>query len=261
MRSRLGVGFVVVVWGLVGAASAGAANTYTLCSTGSGKAVVAPGAGGKCSASQKPLVLASSAALGSLQTELSSLKARLVSLTSLLSGVSRSGHTLTFRGMNVHLESGSGSTAGAVNGLGNLIIGYNENPGTQTGSNNLVVGNGQSFTSYGGIVTGQDNTISAPFASVTGGQFNLASDPSASIAGGCDNLAGTGTVPTNTCNSTGIEAILGGAGNHASGKASSVSGGGSNTSLGLGTSILGGQSETLSSPNYESQAGTTTFGP
>ena len=183
MRSRLGVGFVVVVWGLVGAASASAANTYTLCSTGSGKAVVAPGAGGKCSASQKPLVLASSAALGSLQTELSSLKARLVSLTSLLSGVSRSGHTLTFRGMNVHLESGSGSTAGAVNGLGNLIIGYNENPGTQTGSNNLVVGNGQSFTSYGGIVTGQDNAISAPFASVTGGEFNLASDrPRASPA-------------------------------------------------------------------------------
>ena len=37
---------------------------------------------------------------------------------------------------------------------GNLIIGYNESPGTQTGSRNLVIGQGQSFTSYGGSSPG-----------------------------------------------------------------------------------------------------------
>ena len=36
------------------------------------------------------------------------------------------------------IENGAGTTYGASNGQGNLIIGYNTNPGTQTGSHNLV---------------------------------------------------------------------------------------------------------------------------
>lgn len=42
--------------------------------------------------------------------------------------------TVEFSSVNVQVVSGSGATNGAVNGEGNLIVGYNEKPGTQTGS-------------------------------------------------------------------------------------------------------------------------------
>src|SRR5262245_38588527 len=40
--------------------------------------------------------------------------------------MSKTDNDVYFTGCNVHIVSGSGSTEGAVNGLGNLIIGYNE---------------------------------------------------------------------------------------------------------------------------------------
>jgi len=49
--------------------------------------------------------------------------------------------------------SGSGATEGMINGLGNLIVGYNEDVGsnaTRTGSHNLVVGIEHSYSSYAG---------------------------------------------------------------------------------------------------------------
>ena len=64
--------------------------------------------------------------------------------------------TLRFTGVNVQVVDGSGNTAGAINGLGNLIVGYNENSSaTRTGSHNLVVGMNNSYTSYGGFVGGR----------------------------------------------------------------------------------------------------------
>ena len=51
-------------------------------------------------------------------------------------------------GVNVHVRDGSGGTDGAVNGLGNLIVGYNEDSGdTRSGSHNLVVGQGRGSSS------------------------------------------------------------------------------------------------------------------
>ncbi|MCP4155412.1 MAG: hypothetical protein GY757_47240, partial [bacterium] len=47
-------------------------------------------------------------------------------LDEVFSGVSRSGDTIVFSGVNVRIENGTGSTGGEVNGLGNLFIGYNE---------------------------------------------------------------------------------------------------------------------------------------
>jgi hypothetical protein len=172
----------------------------------------------------------------SLQSQVTTLTSEVSALQSTLAGVTRSGNTLLLSGLNMQLESGVGSTTGSPNGLGNLIIGYNESPGTQTGSGNLLLGTGQSFTSYGGIVAGNANTISGPFASVTGGSkntargvyssisggdANLASDPYATIAGGCANLAGAGTQPSDGSEkcpfSAGAEAMLGGDSNHALG--------------------------------------------
>ena len=64
--------------------------------------------------------------------------------------------TLQISGANLQVVSGAGMTAGTVNGLGNVFIGYDEysDASAQTGSNNLVLGVGQSFSSYGGLVGG-----------------------------------------------------------------------------------------------------------
>ena len=136
-------------------------------------------------------------------------------------------------GTNLHVRDGSGGTGGAVNGLGNLIVGYNELRGNgndnRTGSHNLIVGVQNNYTSYGGIVAGRVNTISGVYASVTGGQDNTASAQAASVTGGQGNTASA------------VIAWVGGGGNNAaSASFASVSGGFSNSASGVGASISGG---------------------
>ena len=70
----------------------------------------------------------------------------------------------TLSGLNLQLDSGAGSTDAPVSGLGYLFVGDNGSPGVQTGSNNLVIGDGQTFTSYGGLVAGTENAIGAALA-------------------------------------------------------------------------------------------------
>ena len=189
---------------ICGAGQAFAADTQTLCSTGAGKAVVAPGASGRCASGQTSMVLATGTAVSALKTKVTSLQSQVSALRSTLSGVTRSGKTLRFTGLNLQVLSGSGSTSGAVNGLGNVIIGYNEVPGTQTGSHNLVLGDNQAFTSYGGIIGGQNNRLNGAYAavlgfnnsaggnysSVAGGNLNSATGNFASVNGGYANIAG-----------------------------------------------------------------------
>jgi hypothetical protein len=88
-------------------------------------------------------------------------------------------------GANLHLLNGEGGTE-TTNGLGNLIIGYNENilGYPRTGSHNLVVGEHHGWESFGGLVAGQVNRITGPFASVSGGFRNTASGLYASVNGG-----------------------------------------------------------------------------
>jgi len=64
--------------------------------------------------------------------------------------------TVTFSGVNVQVVSGSGSTSAAVNGEGNLVVGYAENSYNhqQSGSNDLVVGSANGWSGYGEIVGG-----------------------------------------------------------------------------------------------------------
>ncbi|MCG8590604.1 MAG: hypothetical protein MJE66_15035, partial [Proteobacteria bacterium] len=64
------------------------------------------------------------------------------------------GNDVFFEGCNVHVRNGAGTT-NTTNGLGNLIIGYNEAgavPPTRTGSHNLVVGEAHGYSSYAGVV-------------------------------------------------------------------------------------------------------------
>jgi len=110
--------------------------------------------------------------VASLQSQITSLQASVNQLTSLLQNVTRAGNDITFSGVNVHVVNGTGTTDGSVNGVGNLIVGYNELRGTgddRTGSHNIVVGKRHNYSAYGGLVAGYNNTISGVYASVSGG--------------------------------------------------------------------------------------------
>ncbi len=126
--------------------------------------------------------------------------------------------TIRLSGINLQVVNGSGDTESAVNGVGNLIVGYNESDGFsglyRSGSHNLIVGSRNDFASYGGIVAGRYNTITGRYATVTAGSFNLASGFGSAVSGGDGNRA------TNT-----FSAVSGGFLNFATGDQSSVSGG------------------------------------
>jgi len=97
--------------------------------------------------------------------------------------------TIQFSGVNVQVINGSGSESditGTGKGTGNLIVGYDPSPGTQTGSHDLVVGGiGNAYTSYGGIIVGgHNNTLTGPYASILGGAENIASGNSSTVVGG-----------------------------------------------------------------------------
>ncbi len=134
------------------------------------------------------------------------------------------GPHVLFVGANVHIRSGSKKTSDGktLTGLGNLVIGYNkERPSRRkksgkgrSGSHNLIVGDKHQYTSYGGIVAGDTNTISQIGATVLGGRRNIASGKFSSVTGGSGNQAnGQAT------------SISGGQNNQVNGQSSSVSGG------------------------------------
>lgn len=165
---------------------------------------------------------------------------------------SPTGKRVVFTGVDVQIVNGSGTTSGPTpvnNGGGNLIIGYNQATTTATlvcsngqfaneadcltgggvwgrslhsGYHNVVIGDGHSYSSYGGLVAGNENAITRASASVSGGRGNLASGSYSSVTAGSSNIA--------------------------SGEYSSVTGGSVNKSMGLHTWVSGGGHNTATSP-------------
>ena len=157
------------------------------------------------------------------------------------------GPHVIFEGCNVHVRSGSGdSSDGTFDldareaipdttplGLGNLLVGYNEEApaksGGRGGSHNLIIGARHSYPNVGGLVLGQASTISGAFATVTGGIENTSNGAYSSVSGGIENTA------------SGIySSVSGGFDNSASGSGSSVSGGDGNSASGVYSSVSGG---------------------
>ena len=181
------------------------------------------------------------------------LQNRITALENLLKGMSRNGNDIYFSGVNVHIIDGSGNTYGAVNGLGNLIVGYNETrtiggPDVRTGSHNIIIGNTHNYSSYGGLAVGTFNNITAPYSSVIGGYGNTASGSSSTICGGVSNeatasYASVGGGSSNTASAQ-YSHISGGFSNNASGTYSSVNGGEFNTASGVVSTVGGGNSRT-----------------
>ncbi len=81
--------------------------------------------------------------------------------------------TIRFTGVNVQIVNGLEATNGfpedpnsvnpvqtVTNGVGNLIVGYQELRGARddrTGSHNIVAGAGHNYSSFGGLVVGEEN--------------------------------------------------------------------------------------------------------
>ncbi len=149
------------------------------------------------------------------------------------------GPHLIIEGCNVHVRSGSGDTedSAGLTGLGNLIVGYNEQTPIVThgrlGSHNLVVGEFHEYPNYGGFVAGIRNAVTGAAASVSGGILNTASNDASSVSGGTTNIASGLT-----------SSVSGGSANEASGTNSSASGGQLNTAAGTYASVSGGSGNT-----------------
>jgi trimeric autotransporter adhesin len=165
---------------------------------------------------------------------------------------------IIFTGANLHVRDGSGSTndsGGATTGLGNLVIGYDEAPGSppagyRSGSHDLVVGPGHTFNSFGGFVAGDTNAIEGPSASVSGGHANAATGLESSVSGGVGNGATDFGSSVSGGHSNAAVAfgasVSGGNNNVASSGTASVSGGGNNQASAADASVSGGEGNTAS---------------
>ncbi|HEY0792000.1 MAG TPA: hypothetical protein VGD78_13125 [Chthoniobacterales bacterium] len=174
------------------------------------------------------------------------------------------GPNLIFSGVNIHLVSGSGATddGGNPRGLGNLIIGYNEDPGSRGvslepgdrgGSHNLVIGRYHRFSraAFGGFVAGEFNTIQNEGASVTGGGNNTASGGFSMVSGGFQNIArGEGASVAGGVSNVASDgaSVAGGFQNTASGDLATVSGGWHNRAGGTCATVSGGSGNTADHP-------------
>jgi len=92
-----------------------------------------------------------------------------------LACMSKEWNEVFFTGCNVNIRNGLNKTE-SLNGLGNLIVGYNEQQPDSTlplydrsGSHNLGVGPQHTYSSMGGFVAGLANTIGSRYTSVSGG--------------------------------------------------------------------------------------------
>jgi len=193
--------------------------------------------------------------MDSLIRQIDSLKADLAGMKSnsvldlngyLTFDVSNGYPTAVFRGINVQIVNGMGETQ-TVNGTGNLIIGYNRpsegsficslgiadsasacsaNGGVwaqshKSGSHNIIGGDFNSYSSWGGLVLGLENATTAPYTAVLGGAHNRAAGALATVGGGSSNTA------------SGIySSVSGGSENHATGESAAVSGGAKRTAPG-----------------------------
>lgn len=155
--------------------------------------------------------------------------------------------TVRFSGVNVQIVDGQDQyTDGPTNGRGNLIVGWNGQliARDRSGSHNLVVGDGHSYTAFGGIVAGKDNEISSPLASVLGGWQNSASGSLTTVLGGDHNAATheSATVCGGNYNTASgyASSVGGGTGNSATAHTAAVWGGDGNIASGLRAVVVGG---------------------
>lgn len=208
-----------------------------------------------------------------VNSAVAALQIQVTALQDLLQHFTRAGDEVYITGANLHLLSGSGTTDGAVNGQGNLIVGYNEavsnafaasicslgqyttqadctsNGGTwavdhKTGSHNIVIGMENNYSRYGGLVVGFRNSVTGNLSSISGGAYGTVTGDSSTISGGVFSTV-----------SGQWASVSGGIQNIASGTQSSVSGGTQNIASGSNSSISGGSNNIASGTNSSVSGG------
>jgi hypothetical protein len=189
--------------------------------------------------------------------------------------VDTSTNSVTFSGANVYVQSGSGATDGAVNGLGNLVVGYNEDDfgASRAGSHNLIVGDNHSYDSYAGVLFGFRSDVETPYGtvlggfrhliggssiygSIVGGELNVLDDgDAATIVGGYENgedQSGNFSVPGDN------SVIIGGKNNEANGARSVAIGGERNEASSSDSMVVGGYNNIASSTEAVAMGGINT---
>jgi hypothetical protein len=153
--------------------------------------------GGQGQANLEGRVQALEGQVASLNATLAAVEAKLAHISveqGDINGVN--GPHLIIEGCNLHVRDGSSTTDDddeSLNGLGNLIVGYNE-PSTfpefgRNGSHNVVIGEQHEYSSYGGLVAGIRNQITGQASTVSSGIANVASGGGSSVSGGNDRTA------------------------------------------------------------------------
>lgn len=108
--------------------------------------------------------------------------------------------TLLVKGVNVQIVNGTGVSL-STNGLGNLILGYNEYQGgdqdNRTGSHNIISGTRNNFTKACGINIGFENELNGDMASLISTENSGVSGRISNITGGYLNtVIGQGSAIT-----------------------------------------------------------------
>lgn len=187
--------------------------------------------------------------LAQVATRIAALETKTASMTAITDPATGK-PTVRFTGVNVQIVSGAGSTGATVNGAGNLLIGYIEtgraavvssDTDVRTGSHNVVIGTLHNYSSFGGLASGNFNTVgnyaaafahgnttSAVYSTVTGGENGFSSGYATSVSGGANHRI------FGFCGS-----ISGGTNSFISGNFASISGGGKNRAYSTGT-VSGG---------------------
>jgi len=161
------------------------------------------------------------------------------------------GPHVIFQGINVHVRNALGATRSS-DGLGNLIIGYNEPqtrlgfeqmPGDRAGSHNLVIGDRHKYLSFAGFIHGYENTVTQKYGAAVAGHMNVVGNYSAAIGGHYNTVGDSEAVAVGGEHNTtvgSLAVVTGGAYNSAVGRTSTVSGGSYNTASGDNSSVSGG---------------------
>lgn len=161
--------------------------------------------------------------------------------------------TIRISGVNLQLVNGTDDTETA-NGLGNLIVGYNElghpTVDDRTGSHNVIVGKSNTYTRYGSLVTGWQNMSDGIYTVVTAGNMNAANADFSAVTGGLSNtttnFAATVTGGVGNSASGFGSTVVGGRDNQATGGSATVSGGRFNIAQGPRSSVSGGENNLAS---------------
>jgi hypothetical protein len=180
-----------------------------------------------------------------------------------------------FESINVQIINGNNNTL-SKNGLGNLIVGYNENEisaaefcsisgnytegsclgvngiwanNVHTGSHNIVLGKGNSYDDNAALVAGFLNISNQNYGSVLSGENNQADGEMSVIVTGISNLSlGTYSSILSGSNNAAYgtaATVSGGASNIASNQLSHVSGGESNSAIGISSTVSGGKNRSV----------------